>query len=332
MQCPLYMTVRALAAILLIGCVINSSALAQAQPYPSRPVRLIVPTSPGGGTDFSARAIAPKLGEHLGAQIVVENRAGASTMIGNELVARAAPNGYTLLMGISSLASIPHLYSKVPYDLMADLTPISQVVTVPHLLIGHPSVPARNVKELIAFARTRPGEINYSAGSSGSNPHLAMELFNHTARLKMVHVPFKGQGPALSALLGGHTSLMMANLLSALPHAKTGKVRTYGVSSPARAKAAPDIPTIAEAGMPGFQVVQWFGMLAPAATPREIIVKLHAAVVRTLQDPGVRNIFVSDGAEPIGNTPEQFAAIIRTDVDVWRKVIRDAGIKLDSGS
>jgi tripartite-type tricarboxylate transporter receptor subunit TctC len=234
-------------------------------------------------------------------------------------------------MGISSLTSIPHLYSKVPYDLMTDLAPISQVVTVPHLLIGHPSMPARNVKELIAFARSRPGEINFSAGSSGSNPHLAMELFNHTARLKMVHVPFKGQGPALSSLLGGHTSLMMANLLSALPHAKSGKVRTYGVSSAARAKAAPDIPTIAEAGMPGFEVVQWFGMLAPSATPREIISRLHSSVVRTLQDPGVKNVFVSDGAEPVGSTPEQFSAVIRADLNTWRKVIHDAGIKLDSG-
>jgi tripartite-type tricarboxylate transporter receptor subunit TctC len=323
----------ALPAILcgLAGFVTVSGAT-HAQSYPAKPVRLIVPTSPGGGTDFSARAIAPRLGEHLGQPIVVENRAGGGTLIGNELVARAAPNGYTLLMGISSLASIPHLYSKVPYDLTTDLVPISQVVTVPHLLIGHPSIPARTVKELIAFARARPGEINYSAGSSGSNPHLAMELFNHTARLKMVHVPFKGQGPALTSLLGGHTSLMMANLLSGLPHAKVGRVRAFGVSSAARASAAPDIPTIAEAGMPGFQVVQWFGVLAPAGTPREIITKIHGGVVRTLQDPTVRNHFISDGAEPVGSTPEQFAAVIRSDLHRWQKVIKEAGIKLDSGA
>lgn len=332
MQYLQYKVAHAFALSLLAGCAITAPALAQAQGYPSRPVRLIVPTSPGGGTDFSARAIAPRLGEHLGQTIVIENRAGGSTLIGNELVARAAPNGYTLLMGISSLASIPHLYSKVPYDLMTDFTPISQLVMVPHLMIGHPSIPARNVKELIAFARTRPGDINFSAGSSGSNPHLAMELFNHTARLKMVHVPFKGQGPALSSLLGGHTSLMMANLLSALPHAKSGKVRAFGVSSAARATAAPDIATIAESGMPGFEVVQWFGMLAPAATPREIIVRLHMEVVRTLKDPAVRNLFVSDGAEPIGSTPEQFAAVIRADFNRWKKVINEAGIKLDGGA
>lgn len=315
----------------LTACVITAPAVAQEQSYPLRPVRLIVPTSPGGGTDFSARAIAPKLGEHLGQPVVVENRAGGGTIIGNELVARAAPNGYTLLMGISSLTSIPYLYSKVPYDVVTDLAPISQVVTVPHLLVGHPSVPARSVKELIAFARTRPSQINVAAGSAGSNPHLAMELFNYTARLKMVHVPFKGQGPALTSLLGGHTSLMMANLLSALPHARSGRVRVFGVTSAARAPVAPDIPTIAEAGMPGFEVVQWFGMLAPAATPRDIIARLHAGVVRTLQDPSVRNHFVSDGAAPIGGTSEQFAAVIRADLNKWQKVIRTAGIKLDGG-
>ncbi len=318
-----------LALLVLTACGITTSGIAHAQTYPSRPVRLVVPTSPGGGTDFSARAIAPKLGELLRQSVVVENRAGGGTIIGNELVARAPPNGYTLLMGISSITSIPYLYSKLPYDVETDLAPISQVVTVPHLLIAHPSVPARNVKELITFARTRPGQINVAAGSAGSNPHLAMELFNHTARLKMVHVPFKGQGPALTSLLGGHTSLMMANLLSALPHAKNGKVRVYGVTSAVRATVAPDIPTIAEAGVPGFEVVQWFGVLAPAATPRDVSAKLHAAIVRTLQDPAVRNQFVNDGAEPIGSTPEQFASVISADLKKWRKVIRDAGIKLD---
>lgn len=308
-----------------------SSGVAVAQSYPVRPVRLIVPTSPGGGTDFSARAIAPKLSEYLGQPVVVENRAGGGTIIGNELVARAAPNGYTLLMGISSLTSIPYLYSKVPYDLVKDLAPVSQVVTVPLLLIAHPSLPARTVKELITFARTRPGQINFGAGSAGSNPHLAMELFNHTTGLKMVHVPYKGQGPALSDLLGGHTSLMMANLLSALPHLKGGRIRALGITSTRRAPVAPDIATIAEAGVPGFEVVQWFGVLAPANTPRDIIARLHAGVVRTLQDPSVKAHFVNDGAEPMGSTPEQFAAVIGADLRKWGKVIRDARIKLNEG-
>jgi tripartite-type tricarboxylate transporter receptor subunit TctC len=313
-----------------IACAVASSA-AHAQTAPPRALRLIVPTSPGGGTDFSARVIAPKLSEFLGQPVVVENRAGGGTIIGNELVARAPPNGSTLLMGISSLTSIPYLHAKVPYDLERDLMPISQVVTVPHLLVAHPSLPVRSVKELIAFAKARPGEINYAAGSAGSNPHLAMELFCHTTGIRMVHVPFKGQGPALSDVLGGHTSVMMANLLSALPHAKAGRLRAFGVSSAKRTTVAPQLPTISEAGVPGYEVVQWFGVLAPGGTPGEIITKVHGAIVRTLQDASVRERFVSDGAEPVGNTPEQFAAVIRADLNKWGRVIKAAGIKLDGG-
>ena len=319
-------------ASLAFGLCIGVDARAQSAPYPVKPVRLVVPTSPGGGTDFSARAIAPKLSELLGQQVVVENRAGGGTMIGNELVARAAPNGYTLLMGISSITSIPFLYAKVPYDVVKDLAPVSQVVTVPHLLVAHPSLPARSVRELIAFAKARPGQLNFAAGSAGSNPHLAMELFNRMAGVKMVHVPFKGQGPALSDVLGGHTSLMMGNLLSALPNVKAQRLRAYGVSSARRAAVAPDIPTIAEAGVAGFAVVQWFGVFAPAGTPHDVTSKVYSAVVRALQDPQTRERFVGDGAEPVGSTPEQFAAVIRADLEKWGKVIRDAGIKLDGGA
>ena len=316
-------------SIVLAAFVLTSTPVVNAQSYPVKPLRLIVPTSPGGGTDFSARALAPKLSEILGQQVVVENRAGGGTIIGNEAVARAAPNGYTLLMGISSIASIPYLYAKLPYDVLADLTPVSQVVSVPHLMVAHPSLPARSVKELIAFARKRPGEINYGAGSAGSNPHLAMELFLFMTGVKMVHVPFKGQGPALSDLLGGHTMVMMANVLSALPHAKAGRMRAYGVSSAKRTAVAPEIPTIAEAGVPGYEVVQWFGVLAPAATPRDVVAKLHSTMVRVLQDPAVRERFRSDGADPVGNTPGEFAAVIQADLKKWNRVIRDTGIRLE---
>ena len=319
---------RSIAIITCIAGALVASPGAHAQGYPVKPIRLIVPSSPGGGTDFSARAIAPKLSEILGQQVVVENRAGGGTIIGNEVVARAAPNGYTLLMGISSIASIPYLHAKVPYDVLADLTPVSQVVTVPHLLVAHPSLPARSVKELIALAKSRPGEINFAAGSAGSNPHLAMELFKHMTGIKMVHVPFKGQGPALTDLLGGHTSLMMANLLAALPQAKNGRLRAYGVSSASRTPVAPDIPTIAEAGVRDFEVVQWFGVFVPAATPPEIVTRLHGAIVRALQDPATRERFTSDGGETVGNTPAEFAAIVRADHQKWGKVIRETGIKL----
>ena len=323
---------KRIALCALIAGVFAASGFVRAQGYPAKPVRLIVPTSPGGGTDFSARALGPKLSEILGQSIVIENRAGGGTIIGNEAVARAAPNGYTLLMGISSIASIPYLYSKVPYDVVRDFAPISQVVTVPHLLVAHPSLPARSVKELIAFAKTRPGQLDFAAGSAGSNPHLAMELFNHMTGLKMVHVPFKGQGPALTNVLGGHTMLMMANVLSALPQVKNGRLRAFGVTSAKRTAVAPDIPTIAEAGVPRYEVVQWFGVLAPANTPQDVIDKVHAGIVRALQDPAVRERFMSDGAEPIGSTPQQFAAVIRADMKKWAKVIKDAGIKLDGGA
>ena len=322
---------RAAICALTLLTIATSGSLS-AQSYPVKPIRLIVPTSPGGGSDFSARAISPKLSEYLGQPIVIENRAGGGTIIGNELVARAAPNGYTLLMGISSLASIPYLYATVPYDLARDLAPISQIMTVPHLLVAHPSLPARNIKELVAFARSRPGQINFAAGSAGSNPHLAMELLSHMTGMKMVHVPYKGQGPAMTATLGGHTSLMMASLVAALPHVKGGRIRALGISSAKRAAVAPEIPTIAEAGVPGFEVVQWFGMFAPANTPRDIIARLNTGIVRTLQDPGVKEHFVSDGAEPVGGTPEQFAAVIAADLKKWARVIRDARIKLDGGA
>ena len=325
------MKARALVGWLAVdGCVallLAASAVAHAQGYPSRPVRLIVPTSPGGGTDISARLLAPKLSVYLGQQIVVDNRPGASTMIGVELVARAAPDGYTLLMGISSLAIAPYIQTKVPYDAVKDFAPVSQVVVLSNLMVSHPSLPARAVKELVAFARTRPGQINFAAGSVGSNPHLAMELFLSMTGLKMVHVPYKGQGPALIDLMAGHVSLSMANMLSALPHVKNGRLRAIGVTGAKRASIAPGIPTIAEAGVPGYEVVQWFGVLAPARTPRDIIARLHAGIVRALQDSAIRERFISDGAETVGSTPEEFAAVIRADLSKWSKVIKDAGIK-----
>jgi len=327
------MKAQALVAWLSVGgcaaLLLAASATAHAQGYPTRPVRLIVPTSPGGGTDISARIIAPKLSEYLGQQIVVDNRAGGNTIIGNELVARAAPDGYTLLMGISSLAILPHIHAKVPYDVGKDYAPVSQVVLMPNFLVSHPSLPARSVKELIAFARTRAGQLNYGAGGLGTNPHLAMELFLSMAGLKMVYVPYKGQGPALIDLLAGHVSLMMASMQSVLPHVKSGRLRAIGVTSLKRATIAPDIPTIAEAGVPGYEVVQWFGVLAPVNTPRDIIAKLHAGIVRAVQDPAIRERFISDGAETVGSTPEAFAAVIRADLSKWSKVIKDAGIKAE---
>ena len=294
--------------------------------YPTRAVRLIVPSSPGGGTDISARILAPQLTQFLGQQVVVENRPGAGTMIGGEAVARAAPDGYTLLMGISTLAINPAMYKKVPYDALKDLAPISQAVALSNVLVIHPSLPSRNLKEFIAFAQARPGQINFASAGKGTSPHLSMELFLVLAKLKMLHVPYKGSGPGVTDLIAGHVPVMMPNMLSAQPHIKSGRLRALGVTGTKRAPGADDIPTIAEAGVPGYEAVQWYGVLAPAATPRDIITKLHAGVVRAMQNPEVRQRLLNDGAEPVGSSPEQFGAYIRAETEKWAKVIKAAGI------
>jgi len=288
-----------------------------------------VPTAPGGGTDISARIIAPKLSEYVGQQVVVENRAGGNTAVGNEFVAKSPADGYTLLMGISSITINLHTQSKPPYDAIRDFAPITQVVIVPLVLASHPSLPPRNLKELIAFTRARPGQLNYGTGSVGSNPHLAMELFLAMAKLKVTHVPYRGIGPAMIDLVAGQVQLMMANILAALPHMRNSRILAHGVSSAKRSTVIPEIPTIAEAGVPGYEVVQWFGILAPAGTPREVVTRLHTASVRALQDAQVKSRFLADGGETVGNSPEEFANIIRSDLAKWGKLVKQAGIKPD---
>ena len=297
------------------------------QAYPAKPVRLVVPSAPGGGTDITARVMAPKLGEYLGQQVVVENRAGAGTMIGGELVARAAPDGYTLLMGISTLAINPAMYKKVPYDALKDFAPISQAVSLPNILVVHPSLPAKTVKELIAFSRARPGQIQFASAGVGTNPHLTAELFLSMTGLKMLHIPYKGSGAGIIDVIAGHVPVMTPSILTGLPHAKAGRLRALGVTSARRAGGAPDIPTIAEAGVPGYEAVQWFGILAPAGTPRAIIDRVHREAVRVLQNPETKERLVADGADPVGSTPEQFAAFIRAETAKWAKVVKAIGIQ-----
>jgi tripartite-type tricarboxylate transporter receptor subunit TctC len=319
-------TAAALTAVCL--CVVMTGTLAAA--YPDRPIRLIVPSPTGGGTDASTRMITPKLGEILGQQIVVDNRGGASGNLGAEIALRAAPDGYTLLATIASHTSNPFVMKNVPYDLERDFAPISRTVTVPNVLISHPSLPAKNVKELIAFAKARPGELQFASAGIGSMPHLMMAFFVSAAGLKMTHVPYKGAGPALGDIIAGHVPIMAANILSTLPHVKARRVRAYGVTSARRANAAPDIPTIAEAGVPGYEAVQWFGLLAPAGTPREVIIRLHGAVIQALNDPDVRKRFVDGGADPTpSSSPEEFAALLRAELKKWARVVKDAGIKAE---
>jgi len=319
-----------LALCALAACFATIPATSTAQVYPTRPIRLIVPTAPGGGTDISARIVAPKLSEFLGQQVIVENRAGGNTAVGNEFVAKSPPDGYTLLMGISSITINLHTQSKPPYDAIKDFAPITQVVIVPLVLASHPSLPPRNLKALLAFTRARPGQLNYGTGSVGSNPHLAMELFLSMAKLKVTHVPYRGIGPAMIDLVAGQVQLMMANILAALPHMRNARILAHGVSSAKRSTVIPEVPTIAEAGVPGYEVVQWFGILAPAATPREIVTRLHSASVRALQDPQVKQRFLADGGETVGNSQEDFANIIRSDLAKWGKLVKQAGIKPDT--
>lgn len=309
-------------------CVPLSGALAAG--YPDHAVRWIVPSTPGGGTDTTTRLIAPKLTEYLGQNIIIDNRPGASGNIGAEFVARAAPDGYTLLTCIASHTSNAALMKKIPFDLERDFVPVSLLATVPEVIAAHPSLPAKTVKELIAFAKGRPGQLQYATGGVGSIQHLAMELFNSRMQLKMLHVPYKATYPALMDTIAGHVPLTVIESLSALPHIRSGRVRALGVTSVRRMINAPDVPTIAEQGLPGYEAVQWFGLLVPAKTPRDIIAKLHIGVLRALQDTEIRNRFIEDGAEATPSaTPDEFGALIRSDLAKWAKVVKDGGIHLE---
>ncbi|MEO7728681.1 MAG: tripartite tricarboxylate transporter substrate binding protein [Burkholderiales bacterium] len=299
---------------------------ALAQLYPAKPVRMIAASSPGSAVDIVARIVAQKLGENIGQQVIIDNRAGAGGNLGAELAAKAAPDGYTLFMGTPAHAINTGLYRKLNYDLVRDFAPVSQVTSGAYVIVVHPSLPVKSVKDLIALARAKPGQLNYASAGSGNATHLAGELFNSAAHVKLVHVPYKGSGPAVTDLVGGQVQLMFANLTAALPQVKTGRLRALAVTGQTRAAAAPDLPTVIEAGVPGYVVTSWFGVLVPAATPREIVVRLNTDLARTMSAPDVRARLASDGAEATVGTPEQFAAFINAEIARWTKVIKDAGI------
>ena len=301
--------------------------VAAAQPYPAKPVRMIVPSSPGGGTDIVARIVTPELSKRLGQQFVVENRAGAGTMIGIEVASKAAPDGYTLLMGLSTLAINSALYKKVPYDPVRDFAPITVAVSSGSIIVVHPSVPVKSIKELIAFARTRPGQMNYASAGTGTYPHMTMELFLSMAKLKMVHIAYKGTGPAMIDMLAGHTAVMAGTMVTTVPQIRAGRLRGLGITTTERNAAAPEIPTVAEAGLPGFESTQWYGLLAPANTSKDIVTRLHGEMVKILQQPDIKQRFAADGADPVGNTPDQFAAYIKSELVKWETVARNAGIE-----
>jgi tripartite-type tricarboxylate transporter receptor subunit TctC len=327
---PRSLTRRRLAA----GIVVVLAVFALLPPvfaaYPDKPIRWIVPSTPGGGTDTTTRIVVPKLSEILGQPIIVENRPGASGNVGAAVIAKAAPDGYTLGTCIASHASNVALQQQVPFDLTRDFAPVTLLVTLPNALVGHPTMTARNVRELIALAKSKPGKLEYSSGGLGSIQHMSMELFLNMTGTKMLHVPYKATHPALMDAVSGYVPLTVASTLTTLPLVRAGRLHAFGVTSANRTSAAPDIPTIAEQGVTGYDAVQWFGVLAPAGTPREIVMKLHAAVLRALQDPGVAKHFSAEGADITpSKTPEDFTALIRADVAKWAKVVKEGGIKTE---
>lgn len=299
---------------------------AQAQTYPAKPVRIIVPFAPGGSTDIVARALGAKASESLGQSIVIENRAGAGGNIGAEAAAKAAADGYTLFMGhVGTLAINPALYRKLPYDPIRDFAPITLAIASPLVMVVHPSFPAKTVKELIALARSRPGEISFSSAGSGSASHLGGELLNSIAKIKNLHVPYKGTGPATIAVLSGEVSLMFSGQGTSWPLINSGKLRVIAQTGSKRIANAPTLPTVKET-VPGYEVINWHGVLAPAGTPPEIIKRLHAEFVKALGSGEVKSKLTADGFEVVGNSPEEFAKFIRSEKDKWARVIRDAGI------
>jgi len=309
--------------VLLAFC----TAGALAQSYPTRAIKLVVPSSPGGGTDIVARILGQKLSEQLGQQFVVENRAGAGTVIGNDAVAKSAPDGYTLLMGLSTLAINPSMYAKLPYDAMRDFAPISQSVSACNILVLHPSVPAKTVVELIALARAKPGSLTFGSAGMGTNPHLSGELFKSLARIDMVHVPFKGSGQSIISQLAGEIAANFPSVPTAMPYVKAGRLRGIGVTTLRRVEVLPDVPSIAEAGLPGYEATQWFGLLAPAGTPRPIIDRLYQESSRALRSADMKERMTAEGLEVVGSTPEEFASYIRSETEKWTQVIKAAGIK-----
>jgi tripartite-type tricarboxylate transporter receptor subunit TctC len=303
---------------------------AQAQSYPSKPIRLVCPFPPGGAVDIASRATAHTLSQILGQPVTVDNRPGAGGNIGAEITAKAAPDGYTLLMTTSGIMGInPALYSKIPFDSVKDFSPVSMLVSLNNVLVLHPSVPAKSVQEVIAMAKAQPGKLTYASSGNGTSIHLSGELFKSMAGVDMLHIPYKGSSPAVTDLLAGQVNMMFDNIPSSLPHIKSGKLRALAVTGSKRSPSLPDLPTIAEAGVPGYDSYVWFGVVAPAGTPPEIIAKLNAALVKTAATPEFRDRLTGQGYDVMSSTPEQMATSIRGEIAKWGKVVKASGAKVD---
>lgn len=311
-------------AYITLACALTGSSMAQN--YPNRALRLIVPSAPGGGTDIVGRALAAKLSEYLGQQVVVDNRAGAGTTIGIDIVAKAPPDGYTVLVSPSTLALNTWMYAKLPYDALRDLAPITQVASVPNALVVHPSLPAKTVPELLAIARKQPGAINVGSAGIGTSPHLSLELFKVLGKVDMTHIAYKGSGSATIAHLSGEIIAQFPSLPTAMGHIKSNRLRALGVTTAKRSPFLPEVPAIGEF-LQGYEATQWFGFLAPAGTPPAVLERLHNETVRALKSPELAKIMANEGAEVVASTQQQFAAYMRSETDKWGRVIKAAGIK-----
>lgn len=298
--------------------------------YPSKTVRMVVPFAAGGSTDLLARSIAQRLNEAWKQPVIVDNRAGGGGIVGSDHVAKSAADGYTVLVGtVSTHAVAATLYSKLPYDPQRNFAPVTEFAYIPQLLSVHPTIPVKSVKELIALAKARPGALDFGTAGNGSASHMAMELFKSMAKVNLVHVPYRGTGPALTDLLGGHLSLMFDVIMTSLPHVQSGKLRPLGVSSLKRSDVTPQVPTIAESGYPGFEALVWFGLFAPAGTPPDVVRKIQDEVARALSTPKMRELLASQGLVVVASTPADFGARVGAEIAKWRKVIQEAGIKLE---
>ena len=322
-------------AVVLCGALAGGGYAAQpaggdpAADFPGRPIRIVVPSTPGGGSDVLARLIGPRLTEAWRQQVVVDNRPGAAGIIGSEIVARAGPDGHTLLIVATGYAVNPFLYARLPYDTVKDFAPVTILGSTTHVLVAHPSLPANSIKELLALAKSRPGQLTYAHSGVGTGGHLSVELFKKMAGLDMVGVPYKGAGASTTAVLSGEVQMLFTQVAPAIPHVRAGRLRALATTSLSRSAELPAVPTLSESGLTGYQVDAWAGMLAPGKTPPRIVAKLQTEIARILYTPDVKSRLASFGFEPGGNTPEQFAAFIRSEMEKWSKLIKDAGIKVD---
>lgn len=323
-------TSLSLAPLFIAALSIAGPGSAHAQAYPAKQIRLIVPVAPGGPTDIVARIVAQELGENLGRPVVVDNRAGAGGLIGTEIAAKAAPDGYTLLVGhIGTFGTNPSLYTKLPYDPVEDFAPVTQLVRLTNILCVNPSLPVRSVNDLVALARSQPGKLNYASSGNGTSQHLFMELFKTMAGVDIVNVTYKGSAPALIDVIGGRVPVMFDGISSALPHIKADKLRPLAVSSARRSTIVPDVPTVAEAGITGFEANSWLGILVPTGTPSEITARLNRELVKILNMPQMKQNLLGKGAESVGGTQEEFAAFIRAEIERWAKVIKLTGARVN---